>query len=107
MDDKQITLITNGHPGLLNDEDKKNVPPKKEKLKKEELEESNQKEQENIDLRTIKIKEKQYGTETENDINGQDMKFEKTEKASMCNCGYWNNLKSWCSKLCSSGTTMD
>ena len=107
MDDKQITLITNGHPGLLNDEDKKNVPPKKEKLKEEELEESNQKEQENIDLRTIKIKEKQYDAGTESDINGQGMKFKKTEKVTMCNCKCWNNLKSWCSKFCSSETTMD
>ena len=107
LDDKQITLITNGHPGLLNDEDKKNVPPKKEKLKKEELEESNQKKPENIDLWNSEIKENQYDTGTKNDINGQDMKFEKTEESPMCNCECWNNLKSWCSKFCSSETTMD
>ena len=86
------------------------VEEKEEENKEEEeekKEESNQKKPENIDLWNSEIKENQYDAETENDIHGQDMKFEKTEESPMCNCECWNNLKSWCSKFCSSETTMD
>ena len=38
LDNKQRTLITNGHPELLNGEDKKNVLPKKKEPKEEEAE---------------------------------------------------------------------
>ena len=67
----------------------------------EKEKESEKKEQEEIDSRNEEINENQDNTR-----RGKGINIGKKEESPMCNCGCWNNLKSWCSKLCSSGTTM-
>ena len=60
-----------------------------------------------------KVEEKKKEEENINTQNEERKKensnihIEQEEESPMCNCGCWNNLKSWCSKLCLSGTTMD